>query len=501
MGTTGRAKLSLGLLLLALWGCSQHTVRTGAAADASYQNAVSTALGVQLDEDPEAAFGTLSRLARDPRRAQLEAMQSHALLSAAGLAAAEAGDRAAARAFYRSAIAQDPDHPDDWYRLAWTETLLKEHDEAARRLTHLARTWPELLVNLDQGLVFQLAAPWRTSVAPRVEVLQALADGGWQLASLGDSSVWLQLARDHLAQGNPDAARQALERVERADEWVAIQSERVFDGIAGPGDPAMVRRIAESNVDALIEAMSQTDVSPYVAIGLGSALLSLGQNEVVVLLADGLVTELSQAPADVAAEFADAVPWLLNYKAVALRREGLHDAAVATMIESLSAEEHGGPNVSQVLNLGSYLVALGRPAEALQQIHVVGQVSDYGRMVQALIELRAARMLDDRRMATAALAHLSKHRRQGATVYLDALLYADRGEEAAAYFIDLLASQEHRADALLFAQEFQRPEPLQGDVAYMARREALLDDASVREAITSVGRVLSFDLYDGADWK
>lgn len=82
--------------------------------------------------------------------------------------------------------------------------------------------------------------------------------------------------------------------------------------------------------------------------------------------------------------------WLMNNRAIALRRMERLDDAIAAFKTGSRLDGYGGPDVSQVLNLGSFLCLIGRPAEALQVIEPVGEMTGYGRMVQTAVHHCAA---------------------------------------------------------------------------------------------------------------
>lgn len=457
------------------------------------------AIALANGEDHTTARLALAEVIAHPAFDLLSTAQRHQALSAAAFSALLQDELPRARDLYLAATRVDPAaEPDDWFRLWLIESDLGDHEAAASHLLHLLREWPALLKNLPAGDITRLVHRMEPESPARLEVLQALFDASWTRDGLGASGLWYELALMRVERGEPEAARAAIGRITEPMDMVKLRADRRFDGVVDRGAPQFdAARAARVRVDDLrVMAMLQPERLDILQ-ELTYALLTAGDNAAVLAMTDAALALLAEGKEASPFDDIDEQAWLMNNRAIALRRLDRIDEAVAQLEHASRLTEDGIPNVSQALNLGQFYCSLGRPDDAVKAVARVERMTGYGRMVQASVQHCAARRSRDTVGAARAMAYLRQHRQDSGIHFLEALLEADRLDEAAAVMVALLESPHDRADALIAVQKFRSTDPLPGDVAYRARGHQVIARAEVQAAVRRVGRIEHHDIHSG----
>ena len=439
----------------------------------------------------------LAAVIAHPMFATLADVEQRGTLSAAAWAAVRIDQLDRARSLYLRATEIDSGDPDDWYRLSLLEYDLGQFDASATALTRLAEGWPELLVNADVDHIYRLLHKTDPVSKARLELLQSLFDANWNSKTDNDSGIWYELALLRIERGEVDAARAAIKRVNAPMQLVRLRSDKRFDTIVSADSWTFnVELAARRRVENLQQRFSLDPHKLDTQVQLSYAMLTAGMHQEIIELADGAVAAIANASID-ASPFADIENqvWLMNNRAIALRRLGRVDEALVELVRASQLTEAGQINVSQALNLGQFYCSLGRPDDALAAIATVGEMSGYGRMVQASVEQCAALQKGDQERATRALDYIRTHRKDSQIQLLGALLEAGHLDDAAITLIEVLSSPFDRAEVLEWLQDYRRPESLPGDVQARARREALLARADVQGAVARFGRIDQYDIY------
>lgn len=452
------------------------------------------------DGDAQPAERTLANALRDPRFASLPVdLRRRALSTAARLAWLQ-DKPALARDRYLQAIAAGPSNPDDRYRLAMVEFELGQYDAAASALVALLQHRPDLANNLSFSFIGPLVREAEPDSAARLAFLQALFDADYTNEDLGADEFWYELVAARVARGERAAASEVLTRITDPTFLIKLRMDRRFDALVDRDDPRYdIARAAQAQMDDLRTRALLDPSRVDLLMQLSYAMLAMGQHEDMVAMADAaLAATTGKMEKTSAFQSVEDRVWLMNNRTVALRRVGRLDEALAQLQHASTQREgeHQGINVSQVLNLGSFLCALGQPQAALDAIAPVGEMSGYGKMVHGLVKLRAYRQLGRHDEADRELAYLREHRNDSQEIYVRALIASDRLDDAADTYIGLLQGEETRAEALFMAQAFKRPEPLPGNRAAEERWARLLERTAVQAAITRVGRIERYPIYD-----
>lgn len=466
---------------------------------ADFRRELHSAMALATAKQYPQAAQALSRVIARPAFREMPKANQHATLAVAGWVAIQLGEYEHARDLYLRATAVDASDPDDGYYLSQLESALGDEDAAARHLLRLAKSWPERLDDLDDGFILQLQNSLEPASPLRLDLLQSLYDAGWDRKQLGADELWYELALIRVRRGEMDLARAATERITRPLELVKLRSDRRFDALVDARAPAFdVTRAAQQRVAHLRGLAGKRPKDLQLLAELGGDMLTAGLHQEVLALTEATLSAIRDAPPD-DAPFQDmeSQVWIMNDRAVALRRLGRVEEAVAELQRASKLSEDGQVNVSQALNLGQFYCNLGRPDDALAAIEVLGRMSGYGRMVQASVQHRAAVQKGDRASANMALAYIRKHRNDSQAIWLETLIEADRMEEAARTLVELLASPVERGEALSWLQQFAEPEPLPGQAETRARWRALAERPEVRAAVARVGRIQRYEIYSG----
>lgn len=451
------------------------------------------------NEETEGAADDLKAVIDDPLFEVLETSSQRLLLSTAALLAWRQEQPVTARDLYLRATRVDGNDPDDWYRLAALEQQLGDHMRAAQYMTAFLKRWPELANNINRYFISESVYQDTSDSDARLALLQALFAADWTDRQRGGDDVWRELVlaltrRNALAEAATVAARISEPLV-----IVKLRSDKRFDAIAeSVARLPPVEVAAAQRVDALRRLASENPLRIDLATDLGSALLIAGRDEEALAQSDAVLAAIQAGRDTETFESLEDEVWVMNNRAIALRRLDRLDEAAAELERAsrLKEGEGAGANVSQVLNLGAFYCALGRPADALRTIESTGEMSPYGRMVRGSVLHCAALQSGDRARAATALDYLTDHREDGEGTVLEALLRADRLDDAARELMLQLESEASREEALGFVQEFRAPATLPGDRVFKRNWIALRERPDVKAAVARHGRMGKYDIHD-----
>jgi len=308
-----------------------------------------------------------------------------------------------------------------------------------------------------------------------------------------DDSLRMGHARLLMERGRVNQARKLLQGIVDIDSVVELRVDRLFDPLRT--DPTF-----ESQLDVLA-AVRKDLARSRAAMEANPQLMEAVNLHGVVLrgasrYAEGLALMDKVLARDAAndAAYTDADEyrnWIINLRGNFLYAAGRTEEGRAAMIAAAGLKEDGQVNVSNIINLGGYLVDEGRAAEAVDLIPRIGQASAYGQGWIESIRSCAGAQLGDERLRTAGLDYLKSHESDNPAACSRALLCSGDFDGAAALMIRRLASKDMRTEALLALQITQ--DSGESDLPFAremrARFAALRDRADVRAAVDKVGRI------------
>lgn len=432
-----------------------------------------------------------------PAFAALPAADRHSALSAAAETAVLVGDLPRAADLYRQGT-QAESEPEGWYRLALIEFDLDRFDASAQAFIHLVEHWPEVLPNVDEAALFRLQFKLPHASDTRLALLRALFDANWTSRTGDLSPMWLNLAEALVERGRRDEARAVAKRIVGPMQLVALRSDKRFDYLVQDDSWTFnIDNAARRQVETLRQQSELSPRSLDARVQYSYALLTAGREREALALNEETKQRIAAAPADRPPydDLHEQV-WLMNNAAIALRRLGRTDEALAELERASRLTEEGEVNVSQTINLAVAYCSLERPADALAAADRVGEsVTGYASLIVEGVRLCAANARNERGAANKALRYIREHRGDGQLVYLEALLRLQRVDEAAQVLAELLADRGERLETLVWLQDYRRAQALPGDVAYRRAREALLAREDVRAAVEKVGRIGRYEVY------
>jgi tetratricopeptide (TPR) repeat protein len=456
-----------------------------------YRLRVAEAQALNAAQRFEPARKAFAGLLADPRFDALDPAERRALLSANAWSHVRSGELEDAARMYRRADAIGLNDPDDLYRLALIEFDLQRHDGSAEAMSRFVEYHPELLPQVSPDFLFQLVRAIEPASDIRLGLMQALFDANWRTPAQDESAIWYALALRRVIRGEPELAVGPLRRVNDPSSLVLLRSDRRFDRMIDRASWQYdVAAAAERRIETLRKDADARPTNLDARIQLGYALLAANQAEALLALADETMDRIATSPPGTAAfDDMEQQAWLLDHRARALRRLGRHEEALAELRRGSDLRENGDANVSQVLNLGAALCAMHRPREALDAIAGVGDMSGYGRTVQAGVRHCAAMQLGDAATAARELAYLREHRDVSQVNFIETLLHEKRMDEAARALVEVLADEDKRLELLSWMQGYDDRHPFPRDVALLELKAELLARQDVQAAVAPIGRI------------
>ena len=433
-------------------------------------------------DDPAIAAVALEAVASHPDFGRLRDAERAAWLHRAAQLAVEGGDPARALPLVRASVAADAGNADALYLLAHLAADHGADAEAADALARFVHRWPGYVDQLPHGLVNRVL--YRLGLgADAGELLSALHAAAWSPDGVPADHAWARLALVRAAAGDLAGAREAASSIRAPDVVTWMRADRRFDAIIDRSEPRFDPVLAAAaRVEQLRALVAQADDSLPLRSELGSALLVAGRPHEALELADATLAARERF------EDLGDLPWMLNLRAVALRRLGRSEDALAALASARTMDESGQPNVSQTLNLGTLLADMQRPEEALAAVAGVTGMSGYGALVQATVRLRAHLQLGQAADAAVWFERIRAGQADAPVLLLEALLWDGRPDQAAAWLAAMLEDPDRRVDALEWCQDNLGSEPLPGRLPLVQARRALLARPDVRSAVEAVGR-------------
>ncbi|WP_132999663.1 tetratricopeptide repeat protein [Luteimonas arsenica] len=441
--------------------------------------------------DPGTSAIAMEAVASHADFGALEANERSAYLLRAAWLATEARDMPRAHRLAQAAVDAEGNDPDAWFLLGQLAADQGQDETAARALAHLASTWPALVGHLRTELVNPLLHRLGVTSPQTLELLEALYAADWTVDGIEPDHAWARLALMRADRGDHDGARAALAGVTSATVITWLRSDRRFDALIKRDDPRYEpRKAAAAEVDTLRGRAAGSPSSLALQRELAYSLLVAGRPGEALALAEQALADPGRF------DDTDDLHWMANQRAIALRRLSRTDEALAALTAAAAMDESGQANVSQTLNLGTLLVDMERPEQALAAIARVDGMSGYGLLVQSMVRLRAYRQMGRDDDAAIWLQRIRDGRDEGTILHLEALLLAGHEDEAANWLAELLDDPDRRAEALAWCQDYLGSEPLAGRVPLREARASLLARSDVLAAVNAVGRIEDTGIHD-----
>ncbi len=306
---------------------------------------------------------------------------------------------------------------------------------------------------------------------------------------------WRDLALLQLERGDSDKARATTAQVTDPYSLISMRADNRF---------ATVRQyLPDINTDVAqqIRAMrgviagKPDELEPV--LQLGELLLTSSRFDEALQLMDGVIATVNGPKGPKAyVDYDTMYAWILDTRSRALLCLGRWDEAVAQLLSATHLPEVQGDNVSQVINLADLYNDLGRPRDARAALSALRStdMSPIGRMQETIELIASADELGDQAEVERQLAYARDHRDDSPAGYEQALISANRLDEAARVLIGRLQDPSERIDALMQVQDYKAyPLPSRAQKIRL-RWQSVVQRPDVRAAIDRVGNVGSYPM-------
>jgi hypothetical protein len=448
------------------------------------------------------ALAALTAITKAKGFSALSADFQYRTLSTAAKVAFDDGQPGIARDYLKRVLAMPQAGYEDWYTQLRAAIRLEQKLDAVNCWTSIAQKWPERLADLPDRSIYSAvtdAKALKHDVALRL--LQALYKAHWNPPwPSGPSGIWRDLALLLLERDRVPEAIGVSTAVSDPYVLIAIRADRRFDAVTA-ANPAMFD-IAAAAEREMRERRRAAENAPDSLALRNSVIVELRQQQryaEMLAEADSVLQELksTNSPEKIFKDYKDQYPWLLEYRARALKRLHRWDEALEQLTAASQINVNGRANVSQLINLAALDNALGRPEEVLAHVRGLdGSTNALGMMRIEKVRLEAAVQLGDKVQAARALSYLKEHRADSLPFYQWSLIVANELEQASKLLISRLRDKDQRQDALQSVQRYAAEPGPEWDQSLGARWRAVLDRPEVQAAILQVGRVESYPLEE-----
>ena len=478
---------------------AQQPPSEAAVAEAQKQLAAAAQF-VQTDswDKADAAF---TALLTSGKLTQLDETKQHAALFLAGLAALGVDDAARAQGLLKRSTDMTSAQFQDWrLRLQAAQAVQDWHD-AAYSLTQIAQKWPDTVSELETRQVARTVHELRHLDDDRYQLLKALFAAKFTRPGLDPSRWWRDLALMQIEKGERSAALQSLAALTDPYAMIGVLADNRFrdlrESLPHRLDVAdAMRRMVEADYAAVTANPAKLEPVSRLA----GDLLGAVRGEEALKVLDAAIAKAG-APEGRKAyrDYDEQYVWLLDTRAHALFTLGRWDDALAQLQAASHLREERSSNVSQVINLAELYDRLQQPQNARNALKDLqpGSLSPFGEMQRTDAALSAALQLGDAAESTRLLDYMREHQEDAIGSYEDALIMADRPDDAAALLIKRLADPEKRMDALMAVQHWDNSGPagaLPRAQELRGRWDQVKDREDVRTALARVGSVGAYPL-------
>ena len=388
---------------------------------------------------------------------------------------------------------------------AWTTRLssafsVGDYSDAAHSVAVFARRWPGKLGNVNSAAIGQLHYQFLQVQNPDAdrEMLDALFDAEWLEDGVEPSSLWRDLALLHIERNDIARAAAVASRIISAQAALSMRVDRRFD-------PITLKRPRDFDIDRLVAAEIKAAEERVKAqpgrlepiADLQKLFLITGEYARVLSISDTVLAHAGQGDgAKTYADFDDRYAWVLDNRSRAFKRQGRWDDAVRTEVLAARRPEHGGMNVSQLINLGGLYAALDMPDKAAETIVELGNMSPFGRMQLESVKLRIAVAKNDAAAIAASMNYLREHRADAIATWEDALLFREKLDEAASLLVERLQKPAWRNAALVDMQHYADVIETPAEKLIRDRWNKVTARPDVQAAMQRVGRVERFRIAE-----
>lgn len=367
----------------------------------------------------------------------------------------------------------------------------------------IAKRWPDTLEQIDDYTIYLINAHFdedKKQAQLQQQLLQALFDANWKDKNGEPGTLWRDLARMLLEQGNISEAKAVAARVTYARIALAMRVDKDFDPITRDNKDQydIDRRFAEEIAAARAKAMATPGKLEPIA-NLEALLNDTLQFEQVVAISDDIIAKHKNGTLPEYKDFDDQYIWILDQRAYALKRLGRWDEATEQLERAARRPEDGVMNASQIINLGLLYAELGQPDKALGVIDDMGPVTGYGSMQLKMVRLMAAVEKQDKPAIASELADMRTHRTDAIGTWEHALLMTNDMDGAANLVIERLNNPNWRSDVIADVQQYAKGQEAPIESQIEKKWSTVLARPDVLNALAKYCRIEHFNVGRARD--
>jgi hypothetical protein len=466
----------------------------GAQASATSLRDLARRMGDALErEDFSAALAAVKAMeAHKDFAAQPQAMRDAVRDTIGGLNF-ETGNIGAAIPYLRATASRPGAEPAVWLSLISAEAQTDDWTGAARDMTTLLTRRPDSLDTVSDRFLTQLAVNTRVEADTGFALRLRLAALSWSYEH--NSGVWLKLIDDLVARDRTAEALPLIGKVTESSARIRLHAMKTYDGLmTASGQPALdVATLFDAELERKRGKAAAPDAEIQTRLDFGQALLSRARFDDALAESDAILA----LPEETWKKDDDPDGnrrWAGDLRSRALMALGRRDDALSVARTAAADVAEDGDTVSHRINLGAYLMRLGRFQEAIDTVGVFEpkEASPFGLMQAAQVRACAAQALGAGNGAAVTIAdrefaYLSEHRKDAPDAWAGALGCRGDVDGIAALMIERLDDPEQAAGAVEMLHAYL---PTPAPTAFDSRVEAPFREAYARpEVIAARDRV------------
>jgi tetratricopeptide (TPR) repeat protein len=477
-------------------------------AEAAFQAIIDQAGRAAENSDWQGAAESFEAAVDHPVFATMEPADQFHILVLTAMTEMFSGQNDKAWAHIQQAGATAPGERDGDYwalygQVAWADG---KTEAAIDAYTKAAREYPAAMNDVDESQlneVVHAAHKLKDGDARYQALLEAIHAAHYQPDDGFSTASWVafSLFELYIDKGDEALARAvAADFADDPDQVRTVQIDRRYMAYA-PADPQAYEKAQAAQI-ARLRAVSTAHPDRLLGvIYLGDRLMRDNRLPEGLKLVDETLARIDVAPKDNPA-FSDQdeeLNWLYDTRSRILAAMGSNDESVAALEKGRDAGLASGRDVvSQRINLGDRLIAVGRPRDALEQVKDIDdkQAAPYGLMSAYEVRACAYAALGDAADLKTAMAYLTAHAGDGQAPLQSAQLCAGDLDALAKQLIARLDDPEERNQALAAVQTYLTPPGQSAWQKTMADRfKTVLARPDVKAAIDKYGIIRSYPAF------